>query len=303
MGRDFIHLFPDLVNRPGSRSVELQIWLVIAFIAGLRTLKEIIQDLFSGETQMLIPHLIILVSAVGIVILIWRNRITRVSWWAGVVLLLLLLLAYVRFGGVEGSAEYNLMGLAVLFTLGYSGREQLFLFGAFFIFLVLLSLDFYLDGPISRSRFVMYTTGLNNYFSTLITLVLLVWYFKYLLLRDTSELRSMRHELKNLNRDVKKINNELKSQQALFQTLNSELSREIEKNVHQIIIRNQAIEDYIVLSGKSLQRPLVELKLYVHELQGEDFLESRLRMQINELDSVIQRLNAHRSYEEINDGQ
>lgn len=303
MGRDFIRLFPDFVNRPGSRSVELQIWLVIAFIAGLRTSKEIIQDLFSGVTQMLIPHVIILVLAVAIVLLIWRNRITRVSWWAGVVLLLLLLLAYVRFGGVEGSSENNLMCLAVLFTLGYSGREQFFLFGAFFIFLILLSLDFYLDGPISVSAFVIYTTGLNNYFSTLVTLVLLIGYFKYLLLRDTSELRAMRYELKTLNRDVKTINNELKSQQALFQSLNSELSTEIEKNVHQIVIRNQAIEDYIVLSGKSLQRPLVELTLHARELQGEDFLESRLRIQINELDSVIQRLNAHRSNEEVNDGQ
>ena len=93
--------FSDLQSKP----FELQVWFVVMAIAGLRTLKSVVQGVTSSKinTTGLIIDLSILLIFCGLALLIYFKKIPRVPLIVGVILLILLIFSYVQFGGVLGN--------------------------------------------------------------------------------------------------------------------------------------------------------------------------------------------------------
>ena len=141
--------FKDLQAKP----FELQVWFVVMAIAGLRTLKSVVQDVTSSKinTTGLIIDLSILLIFCGLALLIYFRKIPRVPLIVGVILLILLIFSYVQFGGVMGTTEYNLMGLGVLFALAYNRKEFAVIMSLYVVIILVANLDLRFNGWLTRS--------------------------------------------------------------------------------------------------------------------------------------------------------
>ncbi len=221
---------------------------------------------------------------------IYYQRIKRIPITVGVILLLLLVVSYVQFGGVAGTSEYNLMALGVLFALAYN-RKQLTWLMAFYVILILYAnVDLRMQGMLSNAFFKGVSTSLDTYFTTLITLVALMFYFKKALINESVRVMEHRKELGDRIKIIERQNHELKEQQELLHKINRRLEREIRNHNSQIDQHDKAIRDFIWLSTESLQMPLQRILANLEDLSEKDSMETQLKSQVAELRSVVQNL-------------
>lgn len=274
--------------RFNERPFELQVWLIISILAGLRTLKAVVQDIITEPpTITLLVDASILTLIFLVYYLIISDRVRTVSIVIGILLTLLLMISYVRFGGIRGASEYNLFGMAVIISMGYSGKRLSIVLIIFLLLTVYFTIDLYYSGPLANMFFKSNTTSLDNYFSTTITLVILMLYFKNLLVSESKRIREVREQLSRQNKLIRKKNEELEKQQPLLQTAIEELDIEIGKHTRQIISQDKALGEYIILSTQLIRTPFERIKKNKEELNGSENLVGLLKNQIKELDKII----------------
>jgi hypothetical protein len=280
--------FSDLQTKP----FELQVWFVVMAIAGLRTLKSVLQGLTSSKINPtgLIIDLSILLIFCGLAVLIYFKKIPRVPLIVGVILLILLIFSYVQFGGVLGTTEYNFMGLGVLFALAYNRKELIFIMSLFLVMILVANLDLRFDGWLTRSFFKGYSTSLDNYLTTLVTVLLVILYFKKALVKESNRITELRKKLSEQMKTIVRQKRELEEKKQFLHTVNLRLEEEIRNHSDQIVRQNSAMKDYIWLSTKSLQMPLKRISTRVTDLRETSILETILKEQVDELNVVVENL-------------
>ena len=199
--------FSDLQSKP----FELQVWFVVMAIAGLRTLKSVVQHVASSKinTTGLIIDLSILLIFCGLALLIYFRKIPRVPLIVGVILLILLIFSYVQFGGVMGTTEFNLMGLGVLFALAYNRKELAVIMSLYIVLILMANLDLRFNGWLTRSFYKGVSTSLDNYLTTLLTLLLIIIYFKRALTRESNRITELRKKLSEQMKTIVRQKKEL----------------------------------------------------------------------------------------------
>lgn len=182
------------------------------------------------------------------------------------------------------------MALGVLFVLAYRGRQLIFLMTLFISFIIAANLDLRYDGWLTQHFFQRNSTSLDNYFTTLIALVVLMFYFKHALVKESERVMNLRKKLRKQITTVRRQNEELEEQQKLLHSMNNRLKEEIKNQDYQINHQNKAIEDYLWLSTESLQLSLQRIMTNSRDLRGNDLLEVKLNDQITELGNVVDNL-------------
>ena len=281
-------LLSDLQAKP----FELQVWFVIMTIAGLRTLKSVVQDVTGSKvnTTGLAIDLSILLIFCGLTLLIYYKKIPRIPLIVGVILLILLIFSYVQFGGVMGTTEYNLMGLGVLFALAYSRKEFAVILSLYFVLILVANADLRYNGLLTRNFFRGVSTSLDNYLTTLLTLLLIIIYFKKALVMESNRIIELRKKLSEQKKTIVRQKHELEKKQELLHKVNARLEEEIKNHSDEIVRQNSAMEDYIWLSTESLQLPLKRINVSVRELSKNSILETLLKEQVGELNGVVENL-------------
>jgi hypothetical protein len=267
------------------------VWVVITAIASARTLKSVIQGLINpiNSISLTIDALVLMVFLILFFLLLFE-KIQHLPIAGAILLMVLLVLSYVRLGGVAGTTEYNLMALGVLFVLAYRDRQLIFLMALYFLFIIGANLDLRHDGWLTQHVFQRTSTSLDNYFTTLITMVVLMLYFKHALVKESERVMNLRNKLRRQITTVKRQNEELEEQQKLLRFMNNRLKEEIKNQDDQINNQNKAIADYLWLSTESLQLSLQRILANARDLHGDDLLETKLNDQIAELDTVVNNL-------------
>jgi hypothetical protein len=281
--------FKDLQTRP----FELQVWFVVTAIAGLRALKAVVQDLTGSinPTGLVIDILILLIFC-GLCLLIYLKKIPRIPLIVGVMLLILLAFSYVQFGGVLGTTEYNMMGLGVLFALAYNRKKLVLMMTLYIVVIVLANLDLRTDGWLTRSFFKRISTGVDNYLTTLFTLLVIILYFKKALIWESDRITELGNKLAGQIKTIEIQKKELYEQKQLLHNINARLEQDIRNHSDQIVRQNNAMKDYIWLSTESLQIPLKRLSSNVCDLNENSLLETKLKEQINEFNVVVHNLTS-----------
>ena len=279
--------FKDLQTQP----FELQVWFVITAIAGLRTLKSVVQDIVNKvhTTGLVIDVLIFLVFC-GLCLLIYFRKIPRIPLIVGVILLILLIFSYIQFGGVLGTTEYNIMALGVLFALAYNRKQLVWMMFPYVVFILVANLDLRFGGWLTKSFFKRFSTSLDNYFTTLLALLAIIIYFKNALVRESNRIMVLREKLGEQIKTIRTQNKELTERQGLLHKVNARLVEEIKNHSDQIVRQNKAMKDYMWLSTESLQMPLKRISSYVTDLPENSILETKLKEQVSELNLVVQNL-------------
>jgi glucan phosphoethanolaminetransferase (alkaline phosphatase superfamily) len=286
--KNYASFFGDLQTKP----FELQVWFVVMAIAGLRTLKSVVQDVIGSKinTTGLIIDLLILLIFCGLAALIYFKKIPRVPLIVGVILLILLIFSYVQFGGVLGTTEYNLMGLGVLFALAYNREKLVFIMILYLVLIVLANLDLRYNGWLTRTFFKGYSTSLDNYLTTLLTVLLIIMYFKKALIRESKRITELRRKFSGQMKTIVRQKRELEEKKQFLHTVNARLEEEIRNHSDQIVRQNGAMKDYIWLSTESLQMPLKRISASVTDLRENSILETILKEQVAELNVVVENL-------------
>jgi glucan phosphoethanolaminetransferase (alkaline phosphatase superfamily) len=286
--KNYSSFFKDLQTKP----FELQVWFVVTALAGLRTLKSVVQDVTGSKinTTGLIIDLSILMIFCGLCLLIYFKKIPRIPLIVGVILLILLIFSYVQFGGVLGTTEYNLMGLGVLFALAYNRKELAFIMILYLVSILVANLDLRFNGWLTRSFFKGNSTSLDNYLTTLLTVLLIILYFKKALILESSRIIELRQKLNEQIKTIGRQKKELEEKKQFLSKVNARLEEEIRNHSDQIVRQNRAIQDYIWLSTESLQMPLQRISTSVTELSENGILETKLKEQIGELNVVVDNL-------------
>lgn len=280
----------SFINNLQARPFEQQVWLVVTAVAGLRSLKAVVQDILNGSKGVLLIDIFILTTFCAVFLAIYFERIKRIPTVVGIILLLLLIVSYIQFGGVAGTSEYNLMALGVLFALAYNRKELIWMMSVYVVIVVAANLDIRMQGYMSSLFFKNVSSGLDTYFTTLITLLILMFYFKKALINESARVMELRKELGDRIKIIERQNNELKEQQHLLQKINKRLEREIKNHNTQINHQDRAIRDFIWLSTESLEMPLQRIVTNLEDLNENDAMETQLKGQVSELRSVIQNL-------------
>lgn len=279
---------PSFLGNLQTKPFEFQVWVVITAIASVRTLKSVVQGLINpiNTISLTIDSLVLMVFLTLLFLLLFE-KIKHLPIVGAILLLGLLILSYIRHGGVMGTTEYNLMALGVLFVLAYRGRQLVFLMTLFFLTIVVANLDLRYDGWLTQRFFQGNSTSLDNYFTTVIALVVLMFYFKHALVKESERVMNSRNKLRKQITTIRRQNEELREQQNLLHSMNNRLKEEIRNQDNQINHQNKAIEDYLWLSTESLQLSLHRIMTNARDLRGNDLLEIKLNDQITELGTVV----------------
>ena len=287
LGNSYLTFFSNLQARP----FEFQVWVVVTAIAALRSLKAVIQDLITGSdlTGMVINILILLIFC-GLCMLIYLRKIQRIPLIVGVTLLILLAATYVQFGGVLGASEYNLMGLSVLFALAYNRKELLFLMALYVIVILVANWDLRMGGWLTDTFFKRQSTSLDNYITTLVTLLLIMLYFKKALVWESNRIHELQAKLTGQIKVIEKQKTELNEQKQLLDHINATLEADLQNHSDEITRQNNAMKDYIWLLTESLQIPLKSLLANASDLNENSTLEVKMKQQIEEFNGVVDRL-------------
>lgn len=280
---------------------EIQVWIVITVIAGLRTLKAVIQDL-TGTLNLagLAVDVFILLTFITLLLLIYKEKIRHVPMIVGFMLIILLTVSYVHFGGVGGTTEYNIMALGVLLVLAYKKKKLMWILILYFTFILAATLDLHFNGWLTRTFFKSYSTSLDAYFTTILALLMLILYFKNALVSESKRITELRAKLGHQIRTIRSQHKELEEQQQLLHEANNRLEEEIRRHNNHIVNQDRAIKDYIWLSTESLHSPLQRITSSVHGLRGNNFLENQLKDQVAELRLVIHSLKEELKQHESN---
>lgn len=294
---------PKFLQTLQSKNFELQVWFVTTAVAGLRTLKAVIQDLisFSNPGGLLID-ILILATFSAVCILIFIGKISKVPLFVGLILLVQVLFSYVQLGGLQGSTEYNLMGLGFLFVLVYKGRELVWLLIVYFILIAMVNLDAYLNGWLTSSLFNHTSTKLDNYFTTILTMLVLVVYFKNALIKESRRITELRTQLGRQLAKIRSQHRELEVQQRELHDANARLEQELGRHTRDILRQNKAIEDYIQLSTDSMHKPLNSITSEISALSDNSFLEKQLKIEVAELHTVINTITDELKHRKMRSG-
>ena len=280
--------FKDLQAKP----FELQVWFVVMAIAGLRTLKSVVQHVASSKinTTGLVIDISILLIFCGLALLIYFRKIPRVPLIVGVILLILLIFSYVQFGGVMGTTEFNLMGLGVLFALAYNRKELAVVMALYIVLILVANVDLRFNGWLTRSFYKGVSTSLDNYLTTLLTLLLIIIYFKKALTQESNRITELRKRLSEQMKTIVSQKKELEVKKQFLHEANARLEEEIRNHSDHIVRQNNAMKDYIWLSTESLQMPLKRISARVTDLRENSILETILKEQVGELNGVVENL-------------
>jgi hypothetical protein len=286
-----------------NKDFKMQVWFVTAAVGATRTLKAVIQDMSSaaGTSGLIIDVLILLTFSVLCLLIYW-NRIVKVPLVIGLILLILVISSYVRLGGLEGTTEYNLMALGVLFVLVYDRKPLIWLMVAYFVSILAANLDLRFEGWLTKNLFDHVSVKLDNYFTTALALLILVVYFKDALISESRRITELRTRLGGQIATIRKQHQELEEQQQELHEANARLEEEISKHTQHTIRQNLAIENYIRLSTESLHKPLQSINAEIDGLREDNFLENLLKAEVSELHQVVNNIKVELKERETRNG-
>ena len=275
-----------------QKPFELSAWAILTIIGCVRMLKDILQDLFIPQNSLtnLSVDIPLLIVFLVLLFLILKGTLKAVPLWAGFVLLFLTTWSFIRLGGVEGSSEYNIMALGVMFTLCYRGRSLAIIVSALFIVIVFANLDQVQHGRITSWIYGSTSNGYDSFYTTLIAIGVVLLYFKEMLKVETSKMRHVRDLLGGQRTLIRNQHEELLHQQAILSEANKRLDLDVQEYDDVIREQNAALDNYIYLSTQNLRLSISRMTSVPSKLPEAEGLTNSLKEEIRALNLVVANL-------------
>lgn len=272
------------------RTAEAQVILLICSLAILRMVVALIVD-FSGPVYS-IPELLtdfsIFFLFVILLIIVQRNfSIKKVHSIYGVLIILLLGINFLQFGGVEGTNSFNYYAGIYVVVMLYSGWRLYTLVTLQLILLVILQALIHFNHPLYQQILIHITHSQTEFIFSLISITVFTFYLKGVTLSEITELESKNSEVRLRVRESKTLNHELVVQAKELKKAQKTLQEEVTQRAKAIEVQNEAIEQYIYHNTDTLKLSLQQLSKAMEQFKGETQLHLLMKLSHAELNQVV----------------
>ncbi len=287
--------FPQLKPLLENRSAETQVVLLICILAMVRIIIALILDLSRSVYSIseLITDFSIFFLFLSLLIIVQRKpSFNRVHPLFGIMIILLLGLNFLQFGGVEGTNSFNYYAGIYVVVMLYSGRRLCILVSVQLILLMLLIYLVYSRHPLYELFLINIDSESSiEFIFSLVSIAVFTFYLKRVTVSEIAILESKIDEVRLKVRESKTLNHELITQSKELKRAQKALKEEVTIRANAIENQNEAIEQYIHHNTATLHDPLQHLSSAVNGFSGETQLHTLLKLSHAELNHVVTRIN------------
>jgi hypothetical protein len=286
--------FPRLKSFLENRTAEVQAVLLICILAIVRMVVALVLDFSKSERSIaeIITDSSIFIVFVLLFILAQRKLTFQgVHPIFGVLIVLLLGINFLQFGGVDGTNCFNYYAGIYVIVMLYSGRRLYILVAVQLIFLALLIYLVFIKHPVYEALLINVTKSSVEFVFSVVSISYFAFYLKLVTVSEIEKLELKVQEVRSKVRESKILNQELIAQSRELKKAQKHLMAEVSLRARDIESQNEAIEQYIYHNTDTLQGPLNHLSTAVSEFKGETQLHTLLRVSHAELTHVITGIN------------
>ncbi|MBI3219373.1 MAG: hypothetical protein HYZ44_07665 [Bacteroidetes bacterium] len=287
-----------------KRTYETQLVLLISIVAILRLVVALLIDFLResirwGEVMTDITILIVFVAIAWLAFN--RAHFTKVHPLFGVILIILLGLNYMEFGGVQGNSRFNYYGGFFFVILLYQGRTLVVLLTFQCLFLVALTgITVFQEGG-RTALFVSNDSDFTDFVFILIALGALSFYLKNITENEIGRWQQLSNKLNEQVAHAKDLNHELVTQGKELMKAQAHLEEEVNKKSRLLLEQQNAIQRYIQLNTEVIHDPVHELNREMSRFPGTNLMDSMLIASHAELNEVLKNITATlKANEELN---
>lgn len=288
--------FPPLKSLLENRSAEVQVVLLICALGTLRMVIALVFDLLRPNAFLIevITDLGFFAAFLFLLVLAKRKlSFQRVHPLFGVIIILLLAINFLEFGGVAGTNGFNYYAGIYVTVMLFSGRTLYTLIGFQLLLLLLLMYLVLSDHPVYQTVLIGidYAGPIEFIFSAL-AIAVFTFYLKRVTISEIEKHQQQNQELGAKVAESKRLNQQLVEQAEQLKKAQQELNEEVARRVFILETRKEAIEQYIHHNTTTLKEPLMALSHAVEKLKGNSQLDVLLRLSNAELNQVVSNINA-----------
>lgn len=273
-----------------DKPYETQIILLISGVAILRLLLALVIDLSRQKVILaeLITDFTLLTVFTGLAyVTLTKGNFKSIHPLFGVVLIILLGLNFLQFGGVHGNSRFNFYGGFFFVILLYTSRPLILLLLFQCVLMIGLSVFTAFSAGGETLFFITNDLDYTDFIFILIVFGALAFYLKALTESEVGRLLSLSGQLNSKVAEAKQLNLDLVEQGRQLQQAQQHLEMEVSKKSAGLIEKQRAIERYIHLNTKAIQIPLSSFDEVIHSIEDAGVLDKMLLASHLELKEVV----------------
>lgn len=264
--------------------------LLIAFLATVRLMIALLLDFQRPQwnaAELLTDTSLFLLFGSMLALGLRRANFPSIHPAWGVVLIILLGLNFLQFGGVLGVSRFNYYcGLFVIILL-YNQRHLAILLAFQLSFIVALTASTALELPWTKIFFLDFQPDTIDFLFALLALGLLSYYLKGITLLEVEKAQLSNERIRQQVGEAKKMNRLLVQKGKELLGAQQHLEEEVHARAHQLEEKQRAIEKFIHLNTRVLQEPVEELNRSLDQIQTSDPMQAMLLVSVHELNDVF----------------
>ncbi len=287
-----------------KRPYETQLVLLISIVAIFRLVVALLIDFLRESVRWgeVMTDTTILIVFLAIAWLAFNKvNFTKVHPLFGLLIIVLLGLNFMEFGGVQGNSRFNYYGGFFFVILLYQGRTQIALLIFQCLFLIALTaITALLDGG-RTVLFVSNDSDFTDFVFILIALGALSYYLKSITENEIGRWQQLSSQLNEQVAHAKELNHELVAQGKELMKAQAHLEEEVNKKSKLLLDQQRAIEKYIRLNTEVIHDPIYELNQEMSRFRGSNMMDSMLIASHAELNEVLKNITVTlKANEELN---
>lgn len=274
-----------------DRPAEAQVILLISSLAIIRIVVALILDLTKPAYSWseLITDLSIFILFLTLLVIASRNlSIKKVHPVFGVLIIGLLGINFLQFGGIKGTNCFNFYTGIYVIVMLYGGRTLYFMLGLKMLLLIILLVLIQMNAPLYNYLLInIETESSSELVFSLVAIAVFTFYLKRVTSLEIQTLEFKNDEVRAKVTESKSLNHELVDQSKELKQAQKILKGEVDLRVKAIENQNEAIQQYIYHNTDTLTDSLHHLSKAIEQFKGETQLHTLLKLSHVELTQVI----------------